>query len=185
MDKKSKIIFWVLTIVIVLCAVLIVVTQWSRIKAEIVIGDPLKHPDYAGTLTIPSQGIDVPLIMVNNPDMLQMVVDKTNCAVLFKKVDSVVNGQEKGASWIIGDHSSQNFKTLHQAAVGDKAKIVNPDGVVSEFVVTKNFIGYNISEDLIYEDGTSVRNDNPDGIILYACVDETAVPVYIVFLQPV
>lgn len=171
--------------VVLLFLFMFLVVRWKYVIAEIRIGNPIKHPDYAGTLTIPSVEIDVPLILVEDPDMLQMVVDKTNCTALFKKSDGAVNGREYGVAWIIGDHSSQNFENLQKVELGKEAEIVCSDGTVRKFVVTKNFVGYNIGSDLIYEDGTSVRKENPDGVILYACVDETAVPVYIVILQPV
>lgn len=189
LGKKTKLIIVVLAVILLLCVALIMWNQWPKItgiiKAEIEIGNTEEHPGYAGVLSISSAGIKVPLILVEDPDMMQTVVDKMNCAALIKKVGMIVNGQEKDVSWIIGDHSYQKFRKLPEVEVGSESEITDPDGTVRKFIVTKNLIGYNIGGDLVYEDGTSVRNDVTDGLILYTCVDETAIPVHIVFLQPV
>lgn len=181
----------ILIVALVTIIAFVIFAIWSQrekiermITAEKEIGNPVEHPDYVGTLIISSVGIEVPLVLAEGPDMMQMVVDKMNCAAFIKKVGYVVNGQEKDVSFLIGDHSFQKFKKLPEVEVGAESEIVTSDGTVRKYIVTKRFIGYNIDGNLVYEDGTPIRNEVNDGLILYTCVDETAIPVHIVFLQP-
>lgn len=183
MDKK-KIVNSVMICITLFLVVVVVVCLWPFITTEIEIGNPVEHPDYVGTLTISSVGIEVPLIQVEDPDMMQMVVDKMNCAALMHK-EIVGNNSNDDYAWVIGDHNYQKFRNLPECKIDDEAEVIYADGTIKEFIVTKNFTGHNTktSVGLTDDSGRPVCGDNPGGLILYTCRD-TSENVQIVFLQP-
>lgn len=161
-----------------------------RILVEIEIGNPYDHPNYAGTLSISSLGIEVPCVRCDNmdEDQRRKVVDKVNCAALYSICANPVftndDTKESHSVTVIAEHSYQEFLTLKDCEVGMTATIEYSDGSVDEYVVVKVFEGINSGATLEYNSGGSVFPDNLGGLVLYTCMDETAIPVYIVFLQP-
>lgn len=155
------------------------------------------YASYAGIITVDELGINVDLLEVSGDKatneytvrlvntVRQFVVDKENCAVQYDmQASGYIAENQADGSIIIGDHSGQNFAMLKECDEGMSVVIKRPDGNIENYVVARVFIGYNRNNDLEYEDGKSILKDNPNGIILYTCVDDTEIPVYIVFLQP-
>lgn len=180
MEKKRKkpMITIVLSALLPCLLVLFICAAWKFIKAEIQIGTPEKHPGYIGTLTVSSVKITVPVILVDDPDMVQIAVDKINCAALVPVNDTVQ---------LIGDHNYQKFKNLPQTEIGAEATIANSDGTITKYIVTQKFYGHNVGSGrggLTDEAGKPISNEIPGGIFLYTCMD-TSENVLIVFLQPV
>ena len=189
MDKKLKLLIAFLVAIIVLFAILAIWSQREKIArtitAEVRIGNSVEHPDYVGTLTISSVGIEVPLILVEEPGMMQMVVDKTNCAALMK-IEIIGDNNDDDYAWVVGDHNYQKFKKLSKCEINDEAAIICADGTVKKFLVTNNFTGHNagMNGGLLTDDNwNTIMGDNPGGIILYTCRDNPK-NVRIVFLQP-
>lgn len=155
-------------------------------------------PYYVGVLEIPDVGIEVPVVEVPETfgynrattflvnSLRRFYVDKPNCAVLYfsNGPSGVVFEGEIYGSLVIGDHRSQTFGPIDKCTQGMRVDITRPNGVVDTYEVVSIFEGINAGNDLTYQDGKSVINDNPGGIILYSCMDSTSIPVYIVFLQP-
>lgn len=178
MDKKSKrvrigyIIFFVSFVLLCVGIAL----EWDRRIPY----DARKNENYAGDLVIEVADINVPCVKVFNTEDEAKYVDKPNCASMMP-AGSYIEGHE---TWIIGDHNNQGFSRIERCEIGDTAKFVAKDGIVTLYEVTANFTGYNRHYDLQYEDGTSVIEDNYGGIILYTCMENTT-HVRIVFLQPI
>ena len=187
-NKNRAVIIILLVGLLLIGAACIIWANWNKISstvaAEFEVGNPMEHPNYAGVLQISSVGIKVPLVLAEDSETAKFVVDKVNCAVLIKDSDRIADNPAD-RTWLIGDHNYQRFRNLPRVEVGAEATITNPDGTIQKYVVTDKFIGYNAGSDMIYENGTSIWNDNEGGITLYTCVDGTGVPVHIVFLQPV
>lgn len=191
-DEKRKVIIMkkrnLLIIIVALLIVSIALTlmYWVPHLAPKVYTEG--HLAYIGRLTIPSVGIDVACYEFdpqNEQEVQEMyaAMDEEDAAVKFwfsaSKIENGVLG-----SWVIGDHSNQSFGTLKKCAVGDSVYFSAADGTQEEYVITDNFLGKNEKWALTV-DGESIICNNPDGIILYTCADETTVPVHIIFLQPV
>lgn len=189
MDNKKRTIVIILLVALLLLGVACVIwANWNKISttiaAEFEVGNPVKHPDYAGVLQISSVGIKVPLVIAEDSETAKFVVDKANCAALMKDIDQIVDNPAE-RTWLIGDHNYQRFRNLPRVEVGAEVTITNSDGTVKKYVVTDKFIGYNFGSDMTYENGASIWNDNEGGITLYTCVDGTGIPVHIVFVQPI
>ena len=192
MSNKVKIVsYWVvvgvLAVVLISAILGIIIAQWRFIKAEFEIGNPKEHPNYAGVLKIEAVDIEVPLVQAYRGEE-QSVVDKGNCAAeMVWRLGAVPSGDKltkEDYAHLIGDHRSQEFKTLVDCKEDDKAIIKRPDGTVEEYKVVKVFSGENTRSDLVDGEGKSVLNQNKNGIILYTCLDSTEIPVFFVFLQP-
>ena len=191
MKKRWKTIIFILAL-IVLCAIFVLCL--IPITAYFLPANCL--PNYSGKIEIADVGIEVSLIELPTDGEVtivdtklmnlyrQFIVDKENCAAEFYQYYSGVVFNNITGSWVIGDHSSQEFAPLKNCKEGMEVIITRPDGSINKYYVTKVFIGYNIDGDLIDQEGASLLNDNPGGIILYTCADDTAVPVHIVFLHP-
>lgn len=166
------------------CAVIVLafgagITLWCYLPASFL-------PGYSGRLQICATDIDVMLMEPTSNRLVQAVVDKQECAaIMWVKFGGVVRNDYPAGVFIVADHNTQNFATLHECEIGDKATLQHPDGICEEFVVVQSFKGINTNEDLEYKSGGSILKDNLGGIILYTCVDDTAIPIHVVFLQPV
>lgn len=151
------------------------------------IPDIKTYETYAGLLTIPSVGIQVDCIDVDNDDayLNQIVTDRANCAARMYVSNNVLAGENNNQfRWVIADHNYQNFDLLNDCEVEDYAYFTFPDGSVRKYVVTKVTEGVNDGTNLTVE-GESLSYVNTGGIVLYTCKDSTGIPVYVVFLQPV
>lgn len=167
--------------IILLIIVLLTVYCFCKINwDEVLPYNARKNENYAGDLIIEVADINVPCVLVFTSEKQAKYVDKPNCASIMP-AGSYIEGHE---TWIIGDHNYQGFSRIERCEIGDTAKFVAKDGTVTLYEVTANFTGHNRHNDLQYEDGTSVIEDNYGGIILYTCMDNPE-NVRIVFLQPI
>lgn len=183
---KKKRLFIAIIVALLILGIVLTLMYWLPHIALKVYTE--NHPAYIGRLTIPSVKIDVACYEFNpqNEQEVQemyVAMDEEDAAVKFwcgaSKTENGVTG-----SWVIADHNTEGFKTLKECKIGDFAYLVAVDGTQEKYVVTDNFLGKNENWALTV-DGESIICNNPNGIILYTCADETAIPVHIIFLQPV
>lgn len=130
------------------------------------------------TLSYPKLNIDIPCFWSSDAAQLQNYVDMENCAGIIG-LDSI--GSTKADSYIIAEHSTQEFGSLTESDIGDTVYVTFLDGEKVTYTVSDCFRGYNTKSDITHLDGTSIVKDSPD-LTLYACMEDDY-NIWIVLLQ--
>ena len=121
------------------------------------------RPKMYGRLVIPKVNINVGLFQckLSESSLSQQYVNAQDSAAYILYY---------GSNSVICDHVNQSFATLSNVQYGDIAYIVT-GSTTERYMCVGSGTGRNKSNDLVDSDGTSLRQRNKDGIVMYTCKD--------------
>lgn len=193
MNKRGKTIAMLvgLSAIVIIGAILLYYSpSWI---ANLRIGSVENHPNYAGTLEIPSVNISLPCLDANNADLAKDAVDAPNCgARIYYPYPHAVGGTEDPETYMIVDHDYQGFKEIRKCVPQDMAFFHHKGGETTQYKVVCAFEGY-ISKDneLLDDKGQSFWKCVPQNLLLVTCNPSANVDAPIssrrlfVYLEPV
>ena len=171
------------TLTVALIIILVCCLCTDRIEAAVAsakLGDPHEHAQFAGTLYIPSVGIELPCIGTDASDfeLSELAVDSYSCgAKAWYSVSYVIESGGKPGIWIVEDHNWQGFADIKGCQLGDIVEFIDRQGASETYIVRDSFEGYIDGEGFpVDAGGEPIWGAEFVDMALMTCYPEAVVP---------
>lgn len=172
---KSKAIFAIAILLIVLTVICIVITKPIIVTAA----DPIRGNE----LVIPRLEFSVHYERVIMPNKnAQAIIDKEDCAILMRSIRDIDNYD----NIVVGDHAGQGFDIIKLLYPGDRIILTDERCVPQNYEVQyTDYCGINARSMLKFSDESNAWNLEGENLLLYCCNDFSGTSVTIVVAIPV